>query len=63
MDLEEVIELFSERPFKMTSMHRSLLVKLIAIARAADEWAFDTEDSERIDNLIDSVQDLREFDQ
>lgn len=63
MDMDEVIELFSERPFKMTSMHRSLLVKLIAIARAADEWSFDTEDAERADHLLECIEDLREFDQ
>ena len=63
MDLDDVAHLFSERPFKMTSLHRSIVVRLIAIARAADTWADDTDDARAVEDLLECVMDLRDFDE
>lgn len=63
MDLDDVSILFSERPFKMTSLHKGLIVRLIAVARAADAWADSPEDGEAHEHLLECVTDLRDFDE
>lgn len=61
MEMDEVIELFEERPLKVTGTHRSILVRLIAIARAADDWFNDPQNEEFIEALEDAVGDLRDY--
>jgi hypothetical protein len=63
MDLDDIAQLFSDRPFKMTQIHRALITRMIAVCRCADDFAEDPKDPEFIDALIDSVQDLRDYDE
>lgn len=60
MDLDDVCDLFAERPFRMTSEHRAIITRLIAIARAAYDWA-DDDSNENIEHLRDKLQDLSDY--
>jgi hypothetical protein len=62
MSIDEIVDLFSDKPFKMTSVHRSILTRMIAVCRAAEEWAEDTDDAEFAESLTDSITDLLEYD-
>lgn len=60
MDLDDVCELFAERPFRMTSEHRAIISRLIGIARAAYDWS-DDESHENCEHLRDKLQDLADY--
>ena len=60
MDLDDVCDLFAERPFRMTSEHRAIITRLIAIARAAADWA-DDETHENTEHLRDKIEDLADY--
>jgi len=63
MSVDDIVDLFSDKPFKMTSVHRSVLIRMIAVCRAAQEWAEDTDDEEFTETLTDAVIDLLEYDE
>lgn len=63
MSVDDIVDLFSDKPFKMTSVHRSVLTRMIAVCRAAQEWAEDTDDEEFTETLTDAVIDLLEYDE
>lgn len=59
MDLDDVCELFAERPFRMTSEHRAIISRLISIARAAYDWS--ENESENSEYLRDKLEDLSDY--
>jgi hypothetical protein len=61
MDIDDVANLFSDRPFKMTHIHRSLLTRMIAVCRCAKDWSEDPKDPEFIDALIESIEELSDY--
>jgi hypothetical protein len=62
MDMDDIAHLFGERPFKMTSLHRGLLVRMIAVVRAAEEYA-ETEHPDAFDHLTECLEELRDFEE
>ena len=63
MSIDEIVDIFSDKPFKMTSVHRAVLARMIAVCRAAEEWSEDTEDAEFQESLNDSITDLLEYEE
>lgn len=61
MDLDDVCSLFADRPFKMTQVHRSVITRMIAVCRAAEELAEDPQDAGFIENLLECVEDLQDY--
>lgn len=61
MSIDDVIDLFSDRPFKMTTVHRALLARMFAVCRAAEDWAEDNDDEQYIEALTDAITDLLEY--
>lgn len=63
MSIDDIVDLFSDKPFKMTSVHRAVLTRMIAVCRAAEEWSEDTEEPEFQESLNDSIVDLLEYEE
>lgn len=63
MSIDDIVDLFSDRPFKMTGLHRAVITRMIAVCKAAQDFAEDSDDSEFAEALIDSITDLLEYEE
>lgn len=63
MKIDDIVELFNDKPFKMTSVHRSVILRMISVCRAAEDWAEDSDDEEFTETLTDAITDLLEYDE
>lgn len=61
MSIDDIVDLFGDKPFKMTTVHRSVLARMFAVCRAAEDWAEDSDDEQCIEALTDAITDLLEY--